>query len=79
VILTIVVWGYFLQIIDKTVLGYGALFNLREDTHLSGSEYSLVASATGFAQLAWQPFSSFLIVRVPHRILFPTLVLLWGK
>lgn len=78
VLLVIVVWGYFLQILDKSVLGYGALFGVREDNHLSGHEYSLVSSAAPIAQLAWQPFSSYLIVRVPQRILFPTLVLLWG-
>lgn len=72
------VWGYFLQILDKTVLGYGALFGLKEDTHLTGQQYSLASSGTAIAQLAWQPFSSYLIVRVPHRWLFPTLVLCWG-
>jgi len=30
------------------------------------------------AQLAWQPFSSILIVKVPHRILMPSLLLGWG-
>lgn len=78
VVLTILVWGYFLQILDKTVLGYGALFGLPEDNKLTGREYSLVSSAAPIAQLAWQPFSSYLIVRVPHRILFPALVFFWG-
>lgn len=74
----IIVWGYFLQIIDKTVLGYGALFGLQQDNNLTGNQYSLCSSASAIAQLAWQPFSSFLIVKVPHRILFPTLVFCWG-
>ncbi|KAI0517779.1 major facilitator superfamily domain-containing protein [Xylaria bambusicola] len=78
VILTILVWVYFLQILDKSVLGYAATFGLREDTGLTGSEYSLIGSIAPIAQLAWQPFSSFLIVRVPHRILMPTLILGWG-
>lgn len=38
----------------------------------------MVGSIAPVAQLAWQPFSSFLIVRVPHRILMPVLVLGWG-
>ncbi|KAI1361854.1 major facilitator superfamily domain-containing protein [Xylaria arbuscula] len=78
VILTILVWVYFLQILDKTVLGYAATFGLREDTGLTGSQYSLIGSIAPIAQLAWQPFSSFLIVRVPHRILMPVLILGWG-
>lgn len=78
VILVILVWVYFLQILDKTVLGYGATFGLREDAHLTGNEYSLIGSISPIAQLAWQPFSSFLIVKVPHRILMPSLCLGWG-
>jgi MFS family permease len=38
----------------------------------------LVGSIAPIAQLAWQPFSSFLIVKVPHRILMPCLCLGWG-
>ncbi|KAL3477187.1 major facilitator superfamily domain-containing protein [Aspergillus californicus] len=77
-ILVILIWVYFLQILDKTVLGYGATFGLREDTNLTGNQYSLVGSIAPIAQLAWQPFSSFLIVKVPHRILMPVLVFGWG-
>ncbi|KAL4938813.1 hypothetical protein BDV06DRAFT_231521 [Aspergillus oleicola] len=77
-ILVILIWVYFLQILDKTVLGYGATFGLQEDCNLTGSQYSLVGSIAPIAQLAWQPFSSFLIVKVPPRILMPTLVFGWG-
>jgi MFS family permease len=78
VILAILVWIYFLQILDKSVLGYAATFGLQKDTHLTGNQYSLVGSIAPIAQLAWQPVSSILIVKVPHRILMPTLVLGWG-
>ncbi|KAL2062118.1 hypothetical protein VTL71DRAFT_6384 [Oculimacula yallundae] len=78
VILSILVWVYFLQILDKSVLGYGSIFGLQEDTHLKGNQYSLVGSIAPIAQLAWQPFSSILIVKVPHRILMPAMVLGWG-
>lgn len=125
VILAILVWVYFLQILDKSVLGYGATFGLQKDTvscssrmtvecssvlfelravnqnrhprriicpkfkpawlltryliqGLTGNEYSLVGSIAPIAQLAWQPFSSILIVKVPHRILMPALCLGWG-
>lgn len=78
VILFILVWVYFLQILDKSVLGYGATYGLKTDTNLVGNQYSLVGSIASIAQLAWQPFSSWLIVKVPHRILMPTLCLGWG-
>ncbi|KAL7915058.1 major facilitator superfamily domain-containing protein [Trichoderma velutinum] len=78
VILVILVWVYFLQILDKSVLGFGATYGLKEDTHLSGGQYSLIGSIGPIAQLICQPFSSFLIVKVPHRILMPVLCLGWG-
>ncbi|KAK0732276.1 major facilitator superfamily domain-containing protein [Lasiosphaeris hirsuta] len=78
VILSILVWVYFLQILDKTILGYSAIFGLPEDTNLTGNQYSIIGSIAPVAQLAWQPFSSVLIVKVPHRILMPALVLGWG-
>ncbi|TLD14185.1 uncharacterized protein PgNI_04431 [Pyricularia grisea] len=77
-ILTILIWIYFLQILDKSVLGYGAIFGMREDCNLTGDQYSMVSSISAIVQLAWQPFSSWLIVKVPHRILMPSLVLGWG-
>ncbi|KJZ77190.1 hypothetical protein HIM_03511 [Hirsutella minnesotensis 3608] len=77
-ILIILVWVYFLQILDKSVLGYGATYGLKEDTRLTGNQYSLVGSIAPIAQLAWQPFSTVLIVKVPHRILMPVLCLGWG-
>lgn len=67
-----------LQILDKSVLGYGALFGLEDDTHLVNNQYSVVGSIAPIAQIVWQPFSSFLIVKVPHRILMPSLCLGWG-
>ena len=51
---------------------------MTKDTNLTGDQYSFLGSIAPIAQLAWQPFSSFLIVRVPHRILMPTLCLGWG-
>ncbi|OQE31493.1 hypothetical protein PENSTE_c001G06712 [Penicillium steckii] len=77
-ILLVLIWVYFLQILDKSVLGYGATFGLQADTGLTGNEYSLIGSIGPIAQLAWQPFSSFLIVKVPHKILMPSLCLGWG-
>ncbi len=59
-------------------MGYGALFGLQEDTNLTGNQYSQIGSIAPIAQLAWQPFSSILIVKVPHRILMPVLCLGWG-
>ena len=40
------------QILDKSVLGYGAIFGLQQDTGLKGNQYSLVGSIAPIAQLA---------------------------
>ena len=39
------------QILDKTVLGYGATFGLQEATNLTGNQYSLVGSIAPFLRL----------------------------
>ncbi|GAD99523.1 conserved hypothetical protein [Paecilomyces variotii No. 5] len=78
VILPILIWIYFLQILDKSLLGYASVFGLQKDTGLVGSQYSMVGSISSIAQLAWLPFSSWLVVTVPHRYLMPALALGWG-
>ena len=78
VILAILTWVYFLQVIDKAVLGTGAVYDLAADAGLVGNQYSMLGTIAPIAQLAWQPFSAWLIVKVPHRILMPTLILGWG-
>jgi MFS family permease len=65
-------------VLDKGVLGTGAVFGLQKDTHMTGHQYSLLGSIAPIAQLGWQPFSAWLIVKVPHRILMPSLILGWG-
>ncbi|BEI80309.1 hypothetical protein CcaverHIS002_0108380 [Cutaneotrichosporon cavernicola] len=77
-ILSILIWIYFLQILDKSVLGLGNVWGLSQDTGLKGQDYSTIASINAIAQLAWQPFSSYLLVRVPARHLMTGMVLGWG-
>ncbi|KAK7754603.1 hypothetical protein SLS62_003386 [Diatrype stigma] len=77
-ILTVLVWVYFLQILDKSALGYGAILGMRADCNLTGNQYSMVSSTSAIAQLVWLPFSSWLVVRVPHRVLMAVLVFGWG-
>ncbi|KIY31863.1 hypothetical protein I305_05828 [Cryptococcus gattii E566] len=77
-ILSLLVWVYFLQILDKTILGYANTFGMSSDTHLVKNEYSLLGSVNAIVQLAWQPFSSYLIVKVPARYLMPAMVFGWG-
>ncbi|KAK3306281.1 major facilitator superfamily domain-containing protein [Chaetomium strumarium] len=66
------------DVLDKIVLGLSAIFGLQEDTHLTGNQYSIIGCIAPAAQLAWQPFSSILIVKVRPRLLMPAMVLGWG-
>lgn len=76
--MSILVWVYFLQIYDKTIFGYGNSFGLSADLGLVKQQYSLASSMTSIATLAWQPFSSFIIVRYPPRYLMTIFVFCWG-
>ncbi|KAL7416388.1 allantoate permease-like protein [Mrakia frigida] len=78
VILPLLMWVYFLQILDKSVIGYGAALGMRAQANLKGNEYSIIGSAGYWAQLGWQPVSAYLIVRIPPRILLTLIVVLWG-
>ncbi|WVQ93989.1 hypothetical protein IAU59_001067 [Kwoniella sp. CBS 9459] len=77
-ILSILVWVYFLQILDKTILGYGNNFGMSVDCGLVGNQYSVLGSVNAIVQLAWQPFSSYLLVKVPARYLMPAMIFGWG-
>ncbi|KAM0753588.1 MFS general substrate transporter [Meredithblackwellia eburnea MCA 4105] len=77
-ILVILVWVYLLQTLDKNILGNAKIFGLATDVGLKGTQYSMLSSINAMVQLGWQPFSSYLLVRVPPRTLMTALVFLWG-
>lgn len=77
-ILTCLVQTYFLQIADKTIIGLTAVYGLREDTNLTGSQYSNLGAIGYYAQLAAQPIAAYLIVRLRYRIFVPAIVTLWA-
>lgn len=64
--------------LDKSIFGYAASLGLQAETNLQGWKYSLVIFMTPIAQLAWQPISLMLILKVPARILLPSMVFGWG-
>lgn len=78
VILPILAWVYFLQILDKSVVGYGAIFGMQEEANLVGKQYSLIGSSGYWAQLGAQPLIAFLIVKFPSRVVMCITVFCWG-
>ena len=51
--------------IDKTTLSYAAIFNIRQDVNLVGTEYSWLSSIFYFGFLAWAFPTNFLLQRFP--------------
>jgi MFS family permease len=77
-LLPILVWVYFLQILDKYLLGLTAVWGIQKDAHLHGTQYSSISSMNAIAQLVFLPFTSYLLVRLPSREYMTGLVFGWG-
>lgn len=69
---------YMLQSIDKTTLGYAALFGVRDETHLTGPEYSWLGSLFYLGYLAWEFPTGMLLQRLPIAKFMSVTVILWG-
>jgi hypothetical protein len=65
-ILPILLVVYCLQSLDKTSLAYASVFGLIDNAHLGeGDEYSWLAAIVYVAQLVWQPFVAYFLVKFP--------------
>jgi MFS family permease len=69
---------YMLQSIDKTTLSYAAVFNLREETHLVGTEYSWLGSLFYLGYLFWEYPTSLMLQRFPVAKFMSATVIIWG-
>lgn len=64
--------------IDKTTLSYAAIFGIREDLHLQGSDYSWLSSVFYFGFLFWAFPTNFLMQRLPIGKYLGVNIFLWG-
>ncbi|OQN99475.1 hypothetical protein B0A48_14453 [Cryoendolithus antarcticus] len=64
--------------IDKTTLSYAAIFGIREDLKLVGTEYSWLSSIFYFGFLAWAFPTNFLMQRLPIGKYLGFNIFLWG-
>jgi MFS family permease len=53
--------------LDKSSVSYAAVFDLREATHLVGTQYSWLTSVVYVAQLCFQPLSSYALIVLPVK------------
>ncbi|GJN93864.1 hypothetical protein Rhopal_006923-T1 [Rhodotorula paludigena] len=69
-ILIILCLVYWLQVLDKTVLGYTAAINpgVKQDANLTGNQYSTISSVAPYAQIGCQPLGVYLLVRMPSLV-----------
>jgi len=67
-----------LQSIDKTTLSYAAVFNLREDTNLVGTQFSWLGSLFYLGYLFWEYPTSLLLQRFPVAKFMSATVIIWG-
>ena len=64
--------------IDKTTLSYAAIFGIREDLNLQGTQYSWLSSIFYFGFLAWAFPTNFLMQRLPIGKYLGFNIMLWG-
>ncbi|OTB00748.1 hypothetical protein M426DRAFT_323993 [Hypoxylon sp. CI-4A] len=69
---------YALNFMDKTILSSAAVFGLREDNHLEGSNYSWVSSIFYFGYLLWAYPTTLLIARLPIAKYLAINTFIWG-
>ncbi|ORY88108.1 major facilitator superfamily transporter [Leucosporidium creatinivorum] len=77
-LLPILVWVYFLQILDKSIVGYSTVFGLKQDANLVGNQYSQIGAMGYYAQLVAQPLGAYLLVKFSVKHLLPISVFCWG-
>ncbi|KAK7047621.1 hypothetical protein VNI00_006389 [Paramarasmius palmivorus] len=69
---------YAFYYIDKTTLSYAAIFGIREDLKLSGTEYSWLSSVFYFGWLVWAIPSNLLMQQSPGAKYLAINIFMWG-
>jgi MFS family permease len=69
---------YAFYYVDKTTLSYAAIFGIKKDLHLSGSEYSWLSSLFYFGWLAWALPTNMLMQKFPLNKYLAFNIFLWG-
>jgi MFS family permease len=77
-VLPLMLGAYFLQQLDKSSLSYTSVFNIQQDAHLHGKQYSWLGSILYIAQLVMQPLGALLLVKLPTGKLISTAIFFWG-
>ncbi|KAI8984398.1 major facilitator superfamily domain-containing protein [Mycotypha africana] len=68
----------FLQFFDKSALNYSAVLNIKEDTHITDSQFSWLGSIFYLGYLFYQVPNSYFIQRLPIGKYMGALIVIWG-
>ncbi|SMR54054.1 unnamed protein product [Zymoseptoria tritici ST99CH_3D1] len=69
---------YVFFYVDKTTLSYAAIFGIREDLNIVGTQYSWLSSIFYFGFLAWAIPTNLLLQRLPVAKYLGFNIFLWG-
>ncbi|KAJ5985946.1 hypothetical protein N7522_013142 [Penicillium canescens] len=69
---------YLITYIDKAMLGYSAVFGLKESLNLKGTEYSWLGSMFYFGYLAFEYPTAFAMQKLPVSKWLSGNIILWG-
>lgn len=64
--------------IDKTTLSYAAIFGLKEDLNLQGTEYSWLSSVFYFGYMAWAFPTNYFLLKLPVAKYLGANIFMWG-
>ncbi|EXJ88140.1 hypothetical protein A1O1_05068 [Capronia coronata CBS 617.96] len=77
-ILPLIAVNYAFFYIDKTTLSYAAIFGIRDDLNLHGTQYSWLSSLFYFGFLVWAFPTNFLMQKLPLGKYVGFNIFLWG-
>ncbi|RSH89938.1 hypothetical protein EHS25_001924 [Saitozyma podzolica] len=69
---------YFFYYVDKTTLSYAAIFGIKTDIKLVGTEYSWLSSVFYFGWLVWAIPSNLIMQRSPPAYYLALNIFMWG-
>lgn len=69
---------YFFYYVDKTTLSYAAIFGIKDDLKLVGTEYSWLSSIFYFGWLLWAIPSNLIMQRSPPSYYLAFNITMWG-
>ncbi|KAJ5279977.1 MFS general substrate transporter [Penicillium angulare] len=69
---------YLITYVDKAMLGYSAVFGLKEGLHLHGTQYSWLGSMFYFGYLAFEYPTTFIMQKVPVSKWLSVNLFIWG-